>query len=80
MIRQRASSSGSAAWFDPSQVFADTQRVDLFNDPPWEAAPRSSPRREGEVPAREASWWTAAKTAVIGRVPLRRGHHSHKIA
>ena len=45
MSRKRMSSRPSASWFDPSQVFADTQRVDLFNDPPWVAAPEPSPRR-----------------------------------
>jgi hypothetical protein len=75
MSRQRTSSSGSASWFDPSQVFADTQRVDLFNDPPWELTPPSAPKR-AVVETRTVSWWTMAKTAVVNRVPAKRGLHS----
>ncbi len=80
MTRQRTSSSGPASWYDPSQVFADTQRVDLFNDPPWEATLPPSPRRTSEGRARDTSWWASAKTAVVGRVAVKRGQHSHKIA
>jgi hypothetical protein len=76
MARQRTSSSGSASWFDPSQVFADTQRVDLFNDPPWESTPPSAPRRAVAGEPRTVSWWTMAKTAVVNRVPAKRGLHS----
>jgi hypothetical protein len=75
MARQRTSSSGSASWFDPSQVFADTQRVDLFNDPPWELTPPSPSRRPVAEP-RATSWWTMAKSAVVNRVPAKRGLHS----
>ena len=73
------SSTGSVSWFDPSQVFADTQRVDLFNDPPWVAAPDPSPRRAPTPPPRQASRWAVAKTAVVSLLPLRRGQHSHKV-
>jgi hypothetical protein len=76
MSRQRTSSSGSASWFDPSQVFADTHRVDLFNDPPWELTPPSAPRRAIAEESRAVSWWTMAKTAVVNRVPAKRGLHS----
>jgi hypothetical protein len=79
MNRQRTSSTGSVSWFDPSQVFADTQRVDLFNDPPWVAAPDPSPRRAAAPATRHTSRWAVAKTAVVGLLPLRRGQHSHKI-
>jgi len=77
MAKQRMSSNGSASWFDPSQVFADTQRVDLFNDPPWHAVPDPSPRRATAVEERGPSWWAMAKTAVVSRVPIKRGQHSH---
>ncbi len=72
------SSSGSGSWFDSSQVFADTQRVDLFNDPPWEAAPEPSPRRANAGGGREGSRWAVAKTAVVSLLPMKRGQHSHK--
>jgi hypothetical protein len=73
------SSNGSVSWFDPSQVFADTQRVDLFNDPPWVAAPDASPRRTTGGAMRGGSRWTMAKTAVVSRLPIKRGQHSHRI-
>ena len=73
------SSSGPIAWFDPSQVFADTQRVDLFNDPPWVATPEPSPRRATGGGPRAGSRWTLAKTAVVSRLPLRRGQHSQRV-
>ncbi len=76
MSKQRTSSTGPTSWFDPSQVFADTQRVDLFNDPPWQATRDPSPRRAIAVAERGPSWWTMAKTAVANRVPLKRGLHS----
>lgn len=77
MARQRTSSSGSTSWFDPSQVFADTQRVDLFDDPPWDATPPQAPRSAVTAKPRPTSWWTVAKTAVVSRVPMKRGLHSH---
>jgi hypothetical protein len=73
------SSGGSVSWFDPSQVFADTQRVDLFNDPPWVAAFEPSPKRSSGGASREGSRWTSAKTAVVSRLPLKRGQHSQRI-
>ena len=73
------SSTGSVSWFDPSQVFADTQRVDLFNDPPWVAAPDPSPKRSAAPAPRHTSRWTVAKSAVVSLLPLRRGQHSHKV-
>jgi hypothetical protein len=72
------SSGGSVSWFDSSQVFSDTQRVDLFNDPPWVAAPEPAPRRSTGWGSREGSRWTMAKTAVVSRLPIKRGQHSHK--
>lgn len=72
------SSSGSVPWFDSSQVFSDTQRVDLFNDPPWVAAAEPAPRRSTGGGTREGSRWTMAKTAVVSRLPIKRGQHTHK--
>ncbi len=73
------SSNGSVSWFDPSQVFADTQRVDLFNDPPWVAPPEPSPRRPTGSGTREGSRWMMAKTAVVSRLPIKRGQHSQRV-
>ncbi len=75
------SPSGSVSWFDSSQVFSDTQRVDLFNDPPWVVSPDPDPapkRSTGGGP-RAGSRWTMAKTALVSKFPLRRGQHSHKV-
>lgn len=57
----------STAWLDPSQVFTDTQRVDLFNDPKWETT-EAVPRRSG------ITWGT------VRRVLVRRGRHSRNVA
>jgi len=73
------SSNGSVSWFDPSQVFADTQQVVPFNDPPWVAAPEPSPRRPTGGGTREGSRWTMAKTAVVSRLPIKRGQHSQRV-
>ncbi len=70
------SSSSSVSWFDSSQVFSDTQRVDLFNDPPWVAAPEPPPRRSTGGGSREGSRWTM--TAVVSRLVNKRGQHSAK--
>ena len=73
------SSSESVSWFDSSQVFSDTQKVDLFNDPPWVAAPDPSPKRPAAADDRETSRWTMALTAVMSRLSVKRGRHSHRI-
>jgi hypothetical protein len=64
-------------WYDPSQVFADTRRVDLFNDPPWETPPPSG--HTSVLERHSASRWASVKTALRGSV-MKRGQHSHKIA
>ncbi len=61
-------------WPDPSQVFSDTQRVDLFNDPRWESPPDSPGRRlpaERPAPARRRSGALA-----YWRSMTKRGQHS----
>jgi hypothetical protein len=68
----------SASWLPPSQIFADTQRVDLFNDPKWETTHYPS-RAARETDGR--SWWTAMKAVLFHRAPpkggspKRRGQH-----
>lgn len=76
------SSSGSVSWFDSSQVFSDTQKVDLFNDPPWVVAPDldPAPKRSNSGGVRAGSRWTMAKTALASKLPLRRGQHSHRVS
>jgi len=66
-----------ASWFDASQVFADTQRVDLFDDPAWETSPAAVDARERDTgPSR----WATLKASVAGWTLLKRGQHSHKLA
>lgn len=60
----------SASWLQPSQVFADTQRVDLFNDPKWETSPYPA-RAAREADGR--SRWALMKSALRHRAPHRRG-------
>ena len=67
----------SSPWYDSSQVFADTRRVDLFDDPPWEAAPPTADRRMLEQEDRLGSRWTV-KSSFLGRVLNKRGLHSQK--
>jgi len=62
----------SIAWSDPSQVFTDTQRVDLFNDPKWETT-ESSPRRS-------AASGLGARLGSVRRILVKRGRHSRSIA
>ena len=64
-------------WYDQSQVFSDTRRVDLFNDPPWETPPPPGHTSVLERPG--PSRWTAVKSALLGSV-MKRGQHSHKLA
>ena len=59
-----------------SRAFADTQRVDLFNDPPWETSWR--PLRVMPMEARRPSWWTTAKSVVASNPLVKRGRHSRR--
>jgi len=66
--------SESTWWCDPSQVFTDTQKVDLFNDPPWETVSNPSPKRAASVDT------ARRKTTVVRRVLMKRGQHSRRLA
>jgi hypothetical protein len=80
MGRQRVSYKESELWFHPSQVFTDTQRVDLFNDPKWETAPLRAPGRVRGDDVEGLSVWSLAKSAMARLVPMKRGQHSHNPA
>jgi hypothetical protein len=73
MARQRSFFSESPSWSNPSEIFSDTQRVDLFNDPKWET-PLPSARRAEDDESPRASRWR------VRRVLMRRGQHSRKVA
>jgi len=60
---------------DRSQVFADTQRIDLFDDPAWEVAPVGARRVTTTDRQAQQSWWAALRS-VVGRPLLKRGQHS----
>jgi hypothetical protein len=64
----------SASWLPPSQVFADTQRVDLFNDPKWETSHYPS---RGARQSDGRSWWAGLKAVLHpkGATPKKRGQH-----
>ncbi len=79
MVRPRSSFKESP-WLPPSQVFTDTQKVDLFNDPPWETGAASSPRRSVADETRRSLRWTLGKAAAFRRVLQKRGQHSRTIA
>jgi hypothetical protein len=70
VARQRVFSAESSSWLPPSQIFADTQRIDLFNDPKWETSPSPS-RGSRETDGR--SRWSAMKAVVFHRAPHKRG-------
>jgi hypothetical protein len=77
MVRQRTSTREPRSWNDPSQTFADTQRVDLFNDPRWEAPGRSSTRGGPAARSPEAGW-VGARLAAVRRALGERGQHSRR--
>lgn len=68
----------SSPWFDSSQVFADTRRIDLFDDPPWESSPPMAGKRVPAVEEQAESRWTVVKSSLLGRVLTKRGLHSQK--
>ncbi len=78
MVRPRSSFKESP-WLPPSQVFTDTQKVDLFNDPPWETG-AVSPRRTMADDTRRSLRWTLGKAAAFRRVLVKRGQHSRHLA
>jgi hypothetical protein len=80
MARQRVSFTESTSWFHPSQVFADTQRVDLFDDPKWETSPLTYPGRSVPREPRARSFRSLLKSAAVRLVPMKRGQHSHTAA
>jgi len=68
----------SAAWFHPSEVFSDTQRVDLFNDPKWETAVVAPRRSTAE--ALGTSRWAISTWGHVRQILGKRGRHSRTIA
>jgi len=73
-------SNRRAPWLDTSQVFADTRRIDLFDDPAWETTRRTGSRDAvgvGDRPGR-ASWLGALRSARTALSLHKRGAHSQK--
>jgi hypothetical protein len=64
----------------PSQIFADTQRVDLFNDPKWETSPPTYPSRGAAKATDSRSRWAVMKAVLMRRAPQKRGRHSQNPA
>jgi len=69
--------SESTWWCHPSQAFTDTEKIDLFNDPPWETVPSPSPRRAAPAASVETA---RRKVVVVRRMLMKRGQHGHSVA
>lgn len=65
--------------FHPSQVFTDTQRVDLFDDPIWETAPLAPARRTTMDEQRHPLRRTVDRALAWRRVLKKRGQHSRSL-
>jgi hypothetical protein len=69
----------SGWWFHPSQVFTDTERIDLSNDPRWETTSHSSTRRLVADGTDGRTKWATAKWDTVRRVLVKRGQHSRHL-
>lgn len=71
MSRRLADVPDRRSWSDPSLIFSDTQRVDLFDDPRWETG--SSAERDPESRP-------SLRRAASRIIPFRpkRGRHSQR--
>jgi hypothetical protein len=76
---RRSSIKESQSWLPPSQVFADTQKVDLFNDPRWETTPGSPARRPVADESRRRPTRVIGKASAFRRVLMKRGRHSRNL-
>jgi len=76
MGRSERTAWGEDTWLDPAHAFSDTGRVDLFDDPRWEPAPRPPVRRTRGPDGRRA--WLTLLTAALGRRPGSRGRHARR--
>ena len=76
MVKQRRSVEEQSLWSDASQVFSNTQRVDLFNDPRWESSSPSPSRRTVTEEFKGSLGSTIGKAAMFWRGLLKRGLHS----
>jgi hypothetical protein len=77
MARQRVSFTESTSWFHPSQVFADTSRIDLFDDPKWETSLPTTSSRPTAKEVNVHSLGGLMKAAAFRLIPMKRGRHSH---
>jgi hypothetical protein len=76
----RSSSPNSPSWFHPSQVFTDTQRVDLFDDPKWETMSHRTPRSSSTEHVRRPFGRTKDNGIGVRRVLMKQGRHSRRLA
>ena len=76
MVRQRWTVEEQSLWSDASQVFSNTQRVDLFNDPRWERSSPSPSRRTVTEEVEGSLGSTIGKAATFWRGLWKRGLHS----
>jgi hypothetical protein len=76
MVKQRWTVEEQSLWSDASQVFSNTQRVDLFNDPRWESSSPSPSRRTVTEEVKGSLGSMIGKAAMFWRGLLKRGLHS----
>jgi hypothetical protein len=79
MARQRSTFGESPSVFHPSQVFTDTSRVDLFDDPRWETEPFTPTRRSTTDEPRRPLRRTVERALAFRRVLKKRGQHSRSL-
>jgi len=79
MAKAHSSFRQPTSWLPESHVFTDTQRVDLFDDPPWEMTPDES-RRAASDAARRPFRRATDRTTTLRRVLRKRGRHSRSAA
>ena len=75
MVEQHWTVEEQSLWSDASQVFSNTQRVDLFNDPRWESSSPSPARRTVTEEVKGSLGSTIGKAALFWHAVLKRGLH-----
>ena len=75
MVKQRRTVEEQSLWSDASQVFSNTQRVDLFNDPRWESTSPLPARRIVTEEIKGSFGSTIGKAAMFWRSLWKRDFH-----
>jgi hypothetical protein len=78
MVKPRRTVEEQSLWSDASQVFSNTQRVDLFNDPRWESSSPLPARRTVTEDVEGSLGRTIGKAAMFWRSLLKRDVHRRR--